>query len=156
MSGDPEREGGPADRHGSGADERGGPGPAERHGSGIEWEVRYGYSRVVRVGDRVVVAGTTAASADGIVVAIGDPGAQARAALERIGEALERVGASLADVVRTRMYVTDAAYADPVGLVHAEAFGAAPPAATMVVVAALLDPRLLVEIEVEAVVGAGG
>lgn len=129
---------------------------AKRHGSGIGWEDRYGYSRVVRVGDRVLVAGTTAVREDGIVAAIGDPGAQARAALERIGEALERVGASLADVVRTRMYVTDAAYADPVGLVHAEAFGAAPPAATMVVVAALLDPRLLVEIEVEAVVGAGG
>lgn len=130
--------------------------PAERHGSDVEWEGRYGYSRVVRVGDRVLVAGTTAAREDGIVVAIGDPGAQARAALERIGQALERAGATLADVVRTRIYITDAAYADPVGLAHAEAFGAAPPAAAMVVVEALLDPRLLVEIEVEAVVGAGG
>jgi len=110
----------------------------------------------VRVGDRVLVAGTTAAREDGTVAAIGDPGAQARVALERIGEALERAGASLADVVRTRIYLTDAGYADAVGLVHGEVFGAAPPAAAMVVVAALLDPRLLVEIEAEAVVGAGG
>jgi len=129
---------------------------AERHGSGVPWEERYGYSRAVRAGDRVLVAGTTAAGPDGAVAGLGDPGAQARAALERIVAALGAAGAGVADVVRTRMYVTDAAYADAVGLAHAEVFGAAPPAATMVVVSALLDPRLLVEIEAEAIVGAGG
>lgn len=129
---------------------------AERHGSGAPWEERFGYSRAVRAGDRVMVAGTTAAGPDGAVAGLGDPGAQARVALERIVAALESAGAGVADVVRTRMYVTDAAYADAVGLAHAETFGAAPPAATMVVVSALLDPRLLVEIEAEAIVGAGG
>ncbi len=129
---------------------------AERHGSGVPWEVAYGYSRAVRIGDRVLVAGTTAAGPDGAVAGLGDPAAQARAALERIAAALHQAGASTADVVRTRIYVTDAAYAEAVGREHAATFGAAPPAATLVVVSALLDPRLLVEIEAEAVVGAGG
>ncbi len=129
---------------------------ADRYGSGVPWEAAYGYSRAVRVGDRVLVAGTTAAGPDGEVAGLGDVGAQARAALAGIGAALEGAGASLADVVRTRIYVTDAGHADAVGRAHGEAFGAAPPAATLVVVAALLDPRLLVEIEVEAVGGAGG
>ena len=113
-----------------------------------ELEGRYGYSRAVRSGDRVVVAGTAPVWADGSCDP--DPGAQARRCCEIIVAALEKLGASAGDVVRTRMFVTDSAISDAVGAVHAEFFGEAAPAATMVVVAGLLDPRWLVEIEAEA------
>jgi enamine deaminase RidA (YjgF/YER057c/UK114 family) len=117
--------------------------------SGSELERRYGYSRAVRVGERVLVAGTAPVWPDGGCDP--DPGAQARRCCEIIVAALEELGATAADVVRTRIFVTDAAVAEPVGEVHSEFFGEAAPAATMVVVSALLDSRWLVEIEAEAV-----
>jgi enamine deaminase RidA (YjgF/YER057c/UK114 family) len=110
-----------------------------------------GYSRAVRVGDRVVVAGTCAVWPDGSVDP--DPGVQARRALEIIGAALGEAGASFADVVRTRLYVVDAADFPAVGEAHGEVFADVRPACTGVVVQALLDPRWKVEIEAEAVVG---
>ena len=123
----------------------------ERLGSGAPWEAVAGYSRTVRVGDRVLVAGTTATLADGEIAGLGDPGAQARQAIVNIEAALARVGATLADVVRTRMYVTDITRWEEVARAHGEAFGAAPPVTSMVQVAALIDPRMLVEIEAEAI-----
>ena len=116
--------------------------------SDSEFERRYGYSRAVRSGDRVVVAGTAPVWADGSCDP--DPGAQARRCCEIIVAALAELGASAADVVRTRMFVTDAGISDAVGVVHAEFFGEAAPVTTMVVVSGLLDPRWLVEIEAEA------
>lgn len=118
--------------------------------SGAPHEERYGYSRAVRQGDRVVVAGTAPVWPDGSCDP--DPGAQARRCCEIIAAALGELGAGPGDVVRTRMFVTDAAIADAVGAVHAEFFGAAAPATSMVVVAGLLDPRWQVEIEAEAIV----
>jgi enamine deaminase RidA (YjgF/YER057c/UK114 family) len=117
--------------------------------SGAPHEERYGYSRAVREGDRVVVSGTAPVWPDGSCDP--DPGAQARRCCEIIVAALEELGASAGDVVRTRMFVTDATIADAVGSAHAEFFGDAAPAATMVVVAGLLDPRWKVEIEAEAI-----
>ena len=116
--------------------------------SGAEWEDRYGYRRAVRVGDWIAVSGTTAPGADAY--------AQAQAAFQIALAALEELGGGAADVVRTRMYVVDIARdAEAVGRAHREAFGAAPPAATLVEVRALIGPDLLVEVEVDAVVGAG-
>lgn len=112
--------------------------------SGSPFEDQVGYSRAVRVGPLVAVAGTTAPG-DGVA-------AQTRAALERIETALSDCGASLADVVRTRLFVTDIGRWPEVAAVHAEVFGAVRPAATMVEVSALIDPDLLVEIEVDAYV----
>ena len=123
-------------------------GEHRRARSGSELEGRYGYCRAVRSGDRVAVAGTAPVWADGSCDP--DPAAQARRCCELIVAALGELGASPEDVVRTRMYVTDAAISAAVGLVHREFFGAAEPASTMVVVAALLDPRWLVEIEADA------
>ena len=122
----------------------------ERHHafSGALLEEPYGYSRAVRAGDRVVVAGCAPIWPDGSCDP--DPGAQARRCLEIIRDALEVLGAGLVDVVRTRMYVTDAAFADAVGAAHGEAFRDIRPATSMVV-AGLLDPRWKVEIEAEAV-----
>ena len=122
----------------------------QRISSGSAFEARVGYSRAVRVGDRVLVAGTAPIMPDDA-----DPptGAydQARVCLSIIGRALGEAGASLDDVVRTRIYVTDAAHIVDVGRAHAEAFSQARPATTAVVTG-LLDPRWLVEIEVEAVI----
>ncbi len=115
------------------------------------WEGRYGYCRAVTVGDACWVAGTTDAGPDGRSLHPGDPAAQARATLSIIGHALAEAGFSLADVVRTRMYVTDPAHAAAVAEVHGSVFAGTPPAATLVVVAALMDPSLLVEIEADAV-----
>ncbi|MGC1213612.1 MAG: RidA family protein [Micromonospora sp.] len=123
-----------------------------RLGSGGPWEVLYGYSRVVRAGDLAWTAGCTS-TVDGQVVHVGDAAAQTAQAL-RIGlDALAEVGAQPSDVVRTRMYVTDRIYADEVGRAHNAVFGAVRPAATMVVVAGLLDPEHLVEVELEAYLG---
>jgi len=124
-----------------------------RVSSGGPWEARYGYSRAIVVGDTCWVAGTTDAGPDGQSEHPGDPGAQARAVFAIIGAALAEAGFSLRDVVRTRMYVTDAGHVADVGTVHGEVFVDVRPAATAVVVAALIDPSLLVEIEVDAVRG---
>jgi enamine deaminase RidA (YjgF/YER057c/UK114 family) len=115
------------------------------------WEEAYGFSRVVRAGEIVLVAGTTSVDVDGVVV--GDtPYEQARVILAKIVAELERAGAQPTDVVRTRAYVTDISRADEVGRAHGEAFGGVRPVMTMVEVSALIDPRMLVEIEAEAVV----
>ena len=111
-------------------------------GSGTEFESLVGYSRAVRVGPHVAVSGTTGAGDDVV--------AQTRHALQRIQQALRDVGADLSDVIRTRMYVTDISQWRGIGAVHAEFFGANPPAATMVEVSALIEPGLLVEIEADA------
>jgi enamine deaminase RidA (YjgF/YER057c/UK114 family) len=118
--------------------------------SGSPFEAQVGFSRAVRVGNRVLVAGTAPIWPDGSCL----PGAaeQARRCLEIICASLADAGAGPADVVRTRMYITSAEDAAEVGSVHAEYFGAVRPVATMIVVAALLDPRWRVEIEAEAVV----
>lgn len=117
--------------------------------SGSPFEPRYGFSRAVRTDGRVLVSGTAPIWADGSVDP--DPGAQARRCLEIMVAALSEAGAAPADVIRTRMYITDAGHADAVGDAHGEVFGEIRPASTMVVVDGLLDPRWLVEMELEAV-----
>jgi enamine deaminase RidA (YjgF/YER057c/UK114 family) len=119
----------------------------ERVSSGSPWEGPYGYSRAIVVGDRCWVAGTTDPS-NGHP---GDAAGQARAALATIERALHSLGFTLPDVVRTRMYVTDPADAPRVAAVHGEVFGEIRPVATLVIVAGLIEPELLVEIEVDAV-----
>jgi enamine deaminase RidA (YjgF/YER057c/UK114 family) len=120
--------------------------------SGAMWEPVVGYSRAVRVGQWVSVAGTTAASNGGGAVGGDDVGAQAREALRRIVAALEQVGAGPEHVVRTRMYVTDISRWEEVGRAHGEVFRNARPATSMVEVSRLIDAALLVEIEADAVV----
>lgn len=119
--------------------------------SGAPWEDAVGYSRAVRIGELIEVAGTTAVDQRGEVVGLDDPYLQTRFILEKIGHALEALDASLSDIVRTRIYVTDISRWEEVGRAHGEFFSRIKPAATMVQVAALIDPRLLVEIEVTAV-----
>jgi enamine deaminase RidA (YjgF/YER057c/UK114 family) len=121
-------------------------------GSGTPWEARYGYCRAVRVGDRVEVAGTTAADENGQVIAPGDPYEQARYILNKIETALIEAGTDRNAVVRTRMFLTDIGQIDEVGRAHGEFFSSVRPASTAVETSALIDPGLLVEIEATAVI----
>ena len=120
--------------------------------SGTKWEEIVGYSRAVRVGNLIEVAGTTAVNETGEVVGNGDAYQQTRFILEKIERALAAAGALMCDVVRTRMYVTDITQWEAIGRAHGEFFGQIKPATSMVQVAALISPELLVEIEVTALV----
>jgi enamine deaminase RidA (YjgF/YER057c/UK114 family) len=121
--------------------------------SGAPWETRVAYSRAVRVGRFIAVSGSAAVGADGELVGEGDMYVQARQCIAVIAAALERAGGRLSDVVRTGIFVTDIDRWEDVGRAHREAFGDVMPATSMVEVSRLIDPRMLVEIEADAIIG---
>jgi enamine deaminase RidA (YjgF/YER057c/UK114 family) len=120
--------------------------------SGTIWEQKYGYSRAVRVGNVIAVAGTTSVDETGAVIGAGSPGEQARFIYKKIARALEQAGASMADVVRVRTFITDISRWEEVARVQGEVFSEIRPAATLVEVSAFVAPELLVEIEVDAII----
>lgn len=130
---------------------------AERHkiSSGTPWEGKVGYSRAIRVGNLVYVAGTTASDEQGRVMGVGDVYVQTAYILRKIGLALEQVGASFDDVVRTRSFITDISRWQEFGMAHGEIFGEIRPVSTLVEVKGLVDPQHLIEIEVDAVITNG-
>ena len=123
--------------------------------SGTEWEKQVGYSRAVRVGDQVHVSGTTATNDAGEVVAVGDAYGQTRRALANVRSALAEAGATVEDVVRTRMFVVDVEEWEAIGRAHGEVFGDVRPATSMVEVSRLIDSEMLVEVEAVAIIDAG-
>ena len=122
----------------------------ERISSGAKWESIVGYSRAVKVGNRIYVTGTTALADDGEIVGVGDAYEQAAQCIRNIEKALNRLGAGLEHVVRTRMFVTDISRWEEYGRAHGEFFRDIMPATTMVEIKALIDPRMLIEIEADA------
>jgi len=124
----------------------------QNYSSGSPWEPVVGYSRAVRVGPHIFVAGTTSVEPDGAVLHVGDPYAQAMTIFRKIERVLAEAGASLNDVVRTRMFVVNIEHQDAIGRAHAEVFSQIRPAATMVEVTRFVHPAMLVEIEVDAYV----
>lgn len=126
--------------------------PFERVFTNTIWERRVGYCRAVRAGHQIFVTGTAPVGPDGDVVGLGDGYAQAHRCFEIIAESLHRLGASMSDVVRTRMFVTDISQWEAYGRAHHEFLGSCPPATSMVEVKSLIDPGMLIEIEADAVV----